>query len=82
MMTRILIAGNIGDIESEEFCYSKILARELSANFKIYLSGSFFKMLKLAANVDAVFALSPIGGGYAGYLSAKFLKKKFLTTGF
>ncbi|MBI2670134.1 MAG: glycosyltransferase family 4 protein [Candidatus Yanofskybacteria bacterium] len=77
-MTSILIAGNIGSGESEESGYGQVLARELSANFKVYLSGSFFKMLKLATNVDAVFALSPIGGGYAGYLSARFRKKKFL----
>lgn len=77
-MKSILIAGNIGGDESNESRYGQVLARELSASFKIHLAGSFLKAFKLATDVDIVFALSPIGNGYAGYIFARFRKKRFL----
>ncbi|MBI2062816.1 MAG: glycosyltransferase family 4 protein [Candidatus Yanofskybacteria bacterium] len=74
----ILITGdNYGSKVNDPFSYGRVLAQELSKNLKVYLSGSFLKMLKIAADVDAVFALSPLGSGYSGYISAGFRKKKF-----
>lgn len=77
-MRHILIAGNNHNFKvTETASCGHVLMRGLSQNFKVSLSTSLLKTFKLSAGVDAILALSPTGVGYAGYLSARFRKKKF-----
>lgn len=78
-MQGILMAGDnciIG--EDGASSYARVLAHALSRDFKVCLSSGFLRAVRLAGDVDTVFALSPVGGGYDGYLSARLRKKRFL----